>query len=189
VDPASVISLIAVAVVAIFSSVTAPIILSHRTERMHREDQLEQYRREDEVAREAKITAQALAGQQDTIIRQQKETSRDARETAQKTDGKLDVIHGLVNSTLSAAMTSEMDALVTSAAMMREVMDLKKSMGREPSREAVIALQSTEAKIAELRTALADRTKQAEALASHALAAASDRQAATREAEAQAKPL
>jgi hypothetical protein len=50
---------------AIFASITAPLILIHRTERIHREDQLEQYRREDQVALRAQQAASDLMQQQE----------------------------------------------------------------------------------------------------------------------------
>ena len=199
-DEASVISLIAVAVVAIFSSITAPLILAHRTERMHREDQLADYQRQDEVAKEAKETAFAMAAQQDVIIRQQKDATEAARvrdghaeklaaAVAKSVDDKLDVLHGLANSTLSAAIESELGALETSLAMMNEVIDLKKAAGIEPTREAIIAMQATEAKIAELRATLADRLNQAETIAGRAAVAVASAADATKSAKEKAKPL
>jgi len=200
VDEASVISLIAVAVVAIFSSITAPLILAHRTERMHREDQLADYQRQDEVAKEAKETAFAMAAQQDVIIRQQKDATEAARvrdghaeklaaAVAKSVDDKLDVLHGLANSTLSAAIESELGALETSLAMMNEVIDLKKAAGIEPTREAIIAMQATGAKIAELRATLADRLNQAETIAGRAAVALASAADATKSAKEKAKPL
>jgi hypothetical protein len=199
VDEASIISLIAVAVVAIFSSITAPMILAHRTERMHREDQLADYQRQDEVAKRAKETALAMAVQQDVIIQQQKDAAEAARMraeqakrtaavTAKSTDDKLDIIHRLVNSTLSAALAAELDALVGSLAMMKEVADLKKAAGHEPAGESAIAIQSTEAKIAEIRATLASRLEQAEAIAVDAAAATDTAKDVTQAARAKAKP-
>ena len=199
-DEASIISLIAVACVAIFSSVTAPLILAHRTERMHREDQLTDYQRQDLMAREAKKATIAMAAQQDMIIRQQRDATEAARvrdeaarrlaaATARSTDDKLDVIHKLVNSTLSAALAAELDALVTSLAMMGEVANLKKAAGQGPSGESDVAIRSTEAKIAEIRATLADRAAQAEAIAGDAARMAASAEDAAKSAAETAKPL
>ena len=160
-DPALILTLTVSVVVAIFASITAPLILAGRTERMHREDQLAEYQRQDQVAKLAAETSAAM-------LAQQRDMAEAAAEQAARADGKLEVIHQLVNSSLTAALTSEMDALVTSLAMMNEVIDLKRSAGRDPTAEAVIALQDTEARIAELRATLADRSRQAEAVASKA---------------------
>ena len=202
-DEATIISLIAVACVAIFSSITAPLILARRTERMHREDQLADYKRQDEVAKEAKETAIAMAEQQDVIIRQQHEATEAARvrdghaekiaaAVAKSNGDKLDVIHQLVNSQLSATIKSELDAHVTSLALMREVIDMKRVAGSEPTEEALIAIESTKAKIAELRTTLADRLRQAESQAATAETVAEKAEAATalaREHGSQKAPL
>jgi len=199
---------------AIFASITAPLILAHRTERMHREDMLSDYQRQDKVAAAAAETARAAATQvrdvaaqaaeaasilqaaQAESIRRTDEVARLAEQHAARTgaklddtNSKLDIIHGLVNSTLSAALQSELDALVTSLAMMNEVIDLKRGGGHEPTAEAVIALQDTEAKITELKGTLADRLKQAEAIAAHAAtAAAAATEAATRVTAETARP-
>jgi hypothetical protein len=212
-DPAVIVTLVISVAGVIFASITAPLILAHRTERMHREDMLSDYQRQDKVAAEAAKTAKAAAEQVRDVAEQAavaasvlraaqaesiRRTDEVARLTAQQAEGtaarlddtnsKLDVIHGLVNSTLSAALQSELDALVTSLAMMREVMDLKKSGGREPAEEAVIALQATEAKIAELKVTLADRLRQAEVIAAQSARAAAAREGAVRAAKAKAVP-
>jgi hypothetical protein len=78
---------------------------------------------------------------------------------------------------------------VTSAAMMNEVIDLKRAGGNEPTPEAIIALRDTEARIAELKGTLADRLRQAEAIAtSAATAAEAASKAATQVTAATAKP-
>jgi anion-transporting ArsA/GET3 family ATPase len=80
--------------------------------------------------------------------------------TAEKTNEKLDVIHILVNSNMTAAMQSELDATVREAAMMREVMRLNKSAGQAPTTAATDALAETDKRIAKLRAELHDRLKQ-----------------------------
>ena len=66
----------------------------------------------------------------------------------------------LVNSSLTGAMQSEAEAVVRELAMMLEVVELKKSMGKEPTVEVLAAIDATRAKIAELQAKLADRLKQ-----------------------------
>jgi phage-related protein len=212
-DPAVILTLVISVAGVIFASITAPLILAHRTERMHREDMLSDYQRQDKVAAAVAETARAAAEQvrgvaaqaaeaasvlqaaQAESIRRTDEVARLAEQQAARagaqydeTNGKLDVIHGLVNSTLSAALQSELDALVTSLAMMREVMDLKKSGGLDPAEEAVIAFHATEAKITELRVTLADRLKQAEVIAAQSAKAVAVREDAVRAVKAKAVP-
>jgi hypothetical protein len=211
VDPAVVVTLVVSVAGVVFASITAPLILAHRTERMHREDMLSDYQRQDKVAAAAAAAADAAAEQVKAVAAQAAEaasilqaaqaesirrTDEVARLTAQQaaqanarlddTNSKLDVIHGLVNSNMSAAMQSELDALTTSLAMMNEVVDLKRSSGSEPTAEAVISIQDTEAKIAELRATIADRLQQAEAIAERAATAVTAAQKAAQAAQSEA---
>jgi hypothetical protein len=179
VDPAVIVTLVISVAGVIFASITAPLILAHRTERMHREDMLSDYQRQDAVAKAAKEASDAahkvgMAIQAHTEVTVTK---------LDKANVKLDVIHGLVNSTLSAALQSELDALTTSLAMMNEVVALKTHSGQEPAAEALIAIDDTEAKIAELRATLADRLQQAESIADRAALAAATMTAATQTAQ------
>lgn len=150
--------------VAIFASVTAPLILAWRTEVMHRQDRLADYARQDKVAVAAARAAVELATSQKRIADQASEAARlllGANErvahTALQTSEKLDVIHDLVNSNMTAAIQSELDATVRELAMMKEVVELNRAAGREPSVETLAAIEATKNKIAELTAVLADR--------------------------------
>lgn len=77
-------------------------------------------------------------------------------------DRQLHQIHTLVNSNLSASMRAELEATIRDAASMREVIELKRSVGRAPSAEATQAVEATDARIAELRAALRDRMQATE---------------------------
>ena len=121
-------------VVAVFASITAPLILAVFTARMHRQDREADWARQD-----------ILAGR--------------AAELAKETNGKLDVIHTLVNSQLTAAMQSELDAIVREVAMMLEVIALKKAAGFEPTKDALAALDAAQAKVADLTAKLEDRAR------------------------------
>lgn len=71
---------------------------------------------------------------------------------------RLDVIHGLVNSSLTAAMVNELDALVRDAASMREVVELKRAAGLKPTKATLSVIAAADAKIAALTTAISERT-------------------------------
>lgn len=125
-------SAVVAVVVAVFASITAPLILAVFTARMHRQDREADWARQDILAERA-------------------------ADTAKETNGKLDVIHTLVNSQLTAAMQSELDAIVRELAMMLEVIALKKAAGFEPTAEALAALDAAQAKVADLTAKLEDR--------------------------------
>jgi hypothetical protein len=76
---------------------------------------------------------------------------------AASTNVKLDVIHTLVNSTMTKAMQSELDATKREVLMMLEVVELKKKAGTEPNPETLSAIEVTRSKISEMEAALEDR--------------------------------
>lgn len=152
-DTSTVISLVAVAVVAVFTSITAPLILARRTERQHRHDQLADYQRQDEVARLAAATAARM-------LRQQQEMAEAAAEQAETAGVKLDAIHTLVNSDMTAARQSELDQTRVLLAVLRRVVHLSRARGQDPEAADLEALDSAEARAAELERMLADRLHQ-----------------------------
>lgn len=115
-----------VALIVAVSAMAGPLLLAGRMDRLRRRERMEDYARQDAVA---------------------------AR-TAAVTNGKLDVIHGLVNSNLTAALSAELDAKEALLVLLRRVRVL------EPSHEIDATLDATEAKIAELRATLDDRLAQ-----------------------------
>ncbi len=170
---------------AIFASVTAPLILAHRTEKMHREDQLEQYKREDRVAAAAKKAAEDLVvsqrkiadqaaeaatlllkSQQDSIARTN-EVARLAAAAQVEAAAKLDQlglqtkrIHTLVNSEMTAARQAELDQTRAMIVVLKRVIALAESRGLRVASEDAEALESAQDRAAELEAILADRLVQ-----------------------------
>jgi hypothetical protein len=123
-------------ILALFSSITAPLILAHRTEKMHREDREAEYARQDEVQRAAEAKAAIQA---------------------QDTNNRLDIIHKLVNSGLTSVMRSELAATERELSLLCEVSELHRANGREPDANMLAAIQTTEKKVAELAQTIRDR--------------------------------
>jgi len=140
------ISIVVVIVVAIFSSVTAPLILSHQTEKIRSRDRREDYRRQDEVAARAAEAATLLA-----------ENNKLVAQSSGAISGQLSQIHTLVNSNMTAAMESEYEAVGRELAMMLEVIELRRAQGQQPTTQALAAVETTRAKRAELASLLEDR--------------------------------
>lgn len=177
-------------------SVVSPLILGWATNRARhseemdraatRRDELERAEaRQDKVAARAEEAARRLLTRTDQVAAQAAQaadkivaanmTTTDAViETTSVTNAKLDQIHTLVNSNMTAAMQSELDATKRELAMMNEVIDLKKAAGRPPTQDVLSTLEITKAKISELEAQLADRLKQTK-LAETQLAAAEAR--------------
>jgi hypothetical protein len=143
----TIIGLIVTAVLAIFASFGAPVILMNRTAKMHREDRIADWARQDALAAAAKEAAD---------------------EVAKQTSGKLDAIHGLVDGAFTAAMRAELDATRRELAMMREVVAIKQAAGHEPTVETLAAIEATNAKILALAAQLADREAAVQAAGLHA---------------------
>lgn len=146
------------AVVAIFSTMS-PILLSWLTNRNRRQEQQENYNRQDVVAARLAARQDAMATKAaDAAILLASNTEKVATSTA-LTNKKLDVIHTLVNSSMTAAIQAEMEATVRVLALLEEVISLNNAAGRAPSVESLAAVESTKKRIAELASSLADRSK------------------------------
>jgi hypothetical protein len=130
---------IIVAVPAVLTSVVAPVLIAWQQHRNRLEEKREDRAREDEVA--AKLQASQTLVSDRTDI----------------TNRKLDKIHVLVNSNMTAAMQSELDAKIETAAIMRELIELRRATDKEPSAASLKALATIDGKIAELRAQLDDR--------------------------------
>ncbi len=70
------VSLLLVVIVAIFTSITAPLMLAHRTEKMHTADREADWKRQDEVANKAAQAAADLATNQQKIAAVAAEAAR-----------------------------------------------------------------------------------------------------------------
>ena len=165
--------------VALVVAVIGPVLLAYLTNRSRRQDKQEDWARQDAVAAQAAEAARLLLERQDAVAAQAREAARllldsneRVAETAAVTNGKLDVIHTLVNSNMTAAMQAELDATTRELAMMREVIALNKAAGRQPSTDALAAIESTTHKIRELEAALADRLQQTHVVEAQAKAQA-----------------
>ena len=99
---------------------------------------------------------------------------RKLRKAAVATDKKLDVIHTLVNSTLTASIEAELAATRRALTAMTEVVQLRQDAGHEPSPETMAAIDAARVKIEHLEQTVADRLTTAQHLINtDAVAAAS----------------
>jgi hypothetical protein len=160
VDEASIISLILVAVVAVFSSITAPLILAHRTERMHRQDMLADYQRQDEVAKEAKAAAEALLTQQREAAEAARLRDEASRLLLSRIDAQADRIHTLVNSDMTAARQEELDQAEATIIVLERVIRIAREKGVDPEPEDILALEAAKTRRDKLEQILADRMHQ-----------------------------
>jgi DNA anti-recombination protein RmuC len=180
-DPASLPLWIAVigALVALTTGTVAPVLLAYLSAKQQREHARQQaevarqqrfddYARQDAVAARleqtaliAKEQAERTASAVTQVVAQGEDAAKALRENktqlamvANTTDKKLDVIHVLVNSSMTEALQNEHDAVVRERALIQEMIELKKKMGHEPSKETIETLGVITNKIADLKEAL-----------------------------------
>lgn len=152
---------------AVSLSVIGPTVSGYFTNRSRRQDREEDRKDREAVANQAAEAARLLIERQDATAAKVAEAARLVKENNKavaaataETQEQLKVIHGLVNSSMTAAMQSEYGAVQRELAMMQEVIELKRAAGKNPSVDALAAIGATKDKIAELAAALADRLKQ-----------------------------
>ncbi len=153
----------AVVIASLATTVVSPLVLwwvAHATRRQEwtRQDQVAARTRE--VAEQAAKAAKLLIASNEQIAQVQRETASAAVRATAETSAKLDQIHTLVNSNMTAAMTNELDATIRTAAMMRELIEVKRAAGLEPTADVLALVETTQAKVDELQANLADRLQQ-----------------------------
>jgi hypothetical protein len=136
------------AIAGMASGIIAPIALAIIANRARSQEKREDWERQDAVAAQAAEAAKLLLAANERVAK-----------STQATNGKLDVIHGLVNSNMTAALQDQLDTNIREVALMREVVALHRAQGRDPSKEALEAITLSEGKIGELRSQIADRLR------------------------------
>lgn len=151
----AVVTLIISASIAIFASVTAPLLLIYVTGRQKAIDRAADWARQDAVAAKAQEAADRLLIQNERVAK-----------STRKTQEQLDVIHTLVNSDKTAAMQREADDAEARLILLLEINRLHVAAGNEPSAESLAAIKATEQKIEALNAELEDRYRQQRAIES-----------------------
>ncbi len=142
-------------IVAITVSLISPLILSFLTNRSRINEKELDWKREDKKEKEKADKAQEVA---DRLFA----SNEKAASNLIITNGKLDVIHTLVNSNMTAAMKSELEATIDKLIMMKQIVARDKADKITVLPEAILAIRNVELKITELEAILADRLKQTE---------------------------
>ena len=145
---------------------------AHRERERHeaevKRERDEDIRRQNEVAKRAEETARQLAASQENIAEQaeaarvallasNEKVAQETAAAAAKTDGQLRVIHGLVNSTLTASKEAELAALERELIVTNENFGLRETAGRKPSAKEKAARDALAQRIVVLREEVAER--------------------------------
>lgn len=136
------VTLAGVALLGTLAALASPILMSMLTNRNARALKMQDWARQDEVA----AKAESAAARNASLIA---ELNQATTEATRVTVGKLDVIHTLVNSTLTAAMQVALDGVK------RELVLLEHDSNPDP---ALVA--ATTKKIAELESIVEERNRQ-----------------------------
>lgn len=159
---------------------TATIKQKAAEAQVRREEREEDWRRQDEVA----ARAEAVATAAEAVARQAAEAAKllltsnakvavAAKKASDETIAsrlkmdtttaaigtQLEVIHTLVNSNYTKALQNLLDSTERELASLEEIVDLKRTAGREPTPGALAAVGAAKVKIIELRVEVAERVK------------------------------
>jgi ATP-dependent Lon protease len=161
------------ALIISFFSTVSPLLLAYMTNRHTRADRAADWERQDKVARKAAEAADLLITSNARMAAKASEAAQllviDNKKVAYNaalTLNKLDAVHTLVNSGMTAAIQSELEAVERELILLREVSALRRASGGAIDPDTAAAIEVTKVKIAELTISLADRkaaTKTAEA--------------------------
>lgn len=181
VDPA-----VSAALIAGLSAFLSPVALVFLNNRSRRQEKEEDYARQDDVAEKAATTAARLLESQRVLVEKATEATAvadeaarvlrintaKAAEAAKATSDKLvevantaNVIHTLVNSTLTAAKQAEYNATASKLASLQAVAAMRKQFSLTVDEGAVVEIEDTKKMLTQLGADLADRAKQADTVA------------------------
>lgn len=136
---------------------------------------------QDVIARQAAKDAKLILNQQVLATNQAAESAKLLAESqvrvveiAQIINNKSDVIHTLVNSQMTSAMQSELDATERELVSLKEIIELKRTTGKDPTKAALAVIDATEIRISELKEKLRERREQDEVAKAQAQSQAQD---------------
>jgi hypothetical protein len=131
-----------------FVAFRVPIIVSRMSSDERRAERDEDHARQDKVRDQVEETARLQALQ-----------NRKVEVSTAATNDKLDEIHVAVNSNLAKAQIEALDAKDMLVVVMTENLDMRRSLGLEPTKSALEILETTKARALELRNAIHPTTR------------------------------
>ena len=150
---------VSIAFIVAMAGVTTTWLTMRMNARATAAAKAEDWRRQDEVAARVKEASEQAASAAALLVESNKLVAEKAAQTREDITGQLKIIHTLVNSQMTEAKQRELDATIRELASLREVMDLKRAAGIEPTAETLEMIRATEVSIRELRVNLADRAR------------------------------
>jgi enoyl-CoA hydratase/carnithine racemase len=145
-----------VALIFMAGTVGTPVVL--RLMDWRRQDRLKESERKQraEVAREVKLAKEQVEHAAELLVASNEVVAAANAETHEQ----LRTIHTLVNSTLTAALKAELGATIRQLVSLREIVELKRAGGHEPTDDTLAEIETCQARIEELEANLEDRSRQ-----------------------------
>jgi hypothetical protein len=137
-----------------------PVLLIRANGRERRKDQRLTWERDDAVAAQAAEAARLLLAAQRESIARTDEVAQHVADSTTRTTAKLDIIHTLVNSTLTAALQAQLDASRRELVMMLELADMQKAAGETVSAQRLASIAALRRKVGELSAQMQEREVQ-----------------------------
>ena len=151
-------------IIAALGGFISPFVMAWLTNRNARRMKIDDYARQDEIAKRLSERQDAAEDKAAEVAKQAAEAARLLVESNRKQENiakiqgaKLDQIHTLGNSNLTAAMQNELDARRATVVVLKRLPN--------PSKEETSEIEGNQAKMAELDAQLRDRKKQTETAA------------------------
>lgn len=144
-----VVSIVVLGSIAVFTAVTAPLLLTYMTSRIRAEERRLDYERQDKIAERVAEVARVTAESADHVTEKLNKISNQAAQ-----------IHTLVNSDMTAARQAELDATRVVLRVLKRVVRTSLDKGVRPDQPDLDAIDDATARISELEQILADRMLQ-----------------------------
>lgn len=137
--------------------VLSPVVLAVMSNKFRLADRREEWVRQDRQAETAERHVARVAQNTEDAARLLAMHNQLTAEATAETHSQLSVIHGLVNSAMTASMQSELDATTVSLTLLKRLLARE---GDEPSAHDLATVEATQQKLDELTTKLQRRREQ-----------------------------
>lgn len=160
-------------IIAAIVGIGGSLLTGHAAANTVRDAKREDWKRQDEMAARAERSA-------DRIV----EVNERAVVIGEHNAGQLEQVHTLVNSQMTAAKKGERDSVEVTLTLLREVAELRRASGQEPTARALATILATETKLADLNAVIVERERNDETARAQAVAQTEAGKAAATQAAA-----
>lgn len=139
--------------------ISGPVLMVIVTAIMRQWEKKEEHARQDAVVEAAKMANESLVDGQKEAARLLVSNNKQVALLGRETRDNLGVIQHQLNSEKTETRRGALDSCIAQLALMKEVVDLKKSAGHEPTIEAAAAIIALEKRVLDMSEDLIRREK------------------------------